>query len=211
MPRPVSTDRWTTLRSAVAPAWFWRRNRCFASSSTWLPLPGACLGRSSCSRLRGAGSTSGWPRNTPLHPASPSCAVATKGSTSGWPTIWSTGSCPWATLCWPEASWPRSWSSRQLPDCCRGARERHVDRGGELRVRPARIPAVHGPAQFREWAVPDVLLSGDHELIRRWRRAQALSRTLGRRPDLIDARGGLTGRGGPARRSRRPGPGGGGL
>jgi tRNA (guanine37-N1)-methyltransferase len=53
-------------------------------------------------------------------------------------------------------------------------------------------PQYTRPAEYRGWAVPDVLLSGDHERIRRWRRAQALSRTLDRRPDLIDARGGLT-------------------
>jgi tRNA (guanine37-N1)-methyltransferase len=37
-----------------------------------------------------------------------------------------------------------------------------------------------------------VLRSGDHGRIARWRRAQALARTLAQRPDLIDARGGLT-------------------
>ena len=39
--------------------------------------------------------------------------------------------------------------------------------------------------------VPEVLRSGDHARIARWRRAQALARTLERRPDLIEARGGL--------------------
>ena len=34
--------------------------------------------------------------------------------------------------------------------------------------------------------VPDVLLSGNHAEIRRWRRREALSRTLDRRPDLLD-------------------------
>jgi tRNA (guanine37-N1)-methyltransferase len=37
-------------------------------------------------------------------------------------------------------------------------------------------------------AVPDVLLSGDHEAIRRWRRKQALGRTWQRRPDLLKGR-----------------------
>jgi hypothetical protein len=40
--------------------------------------------------------------------------------------------------------------------------------------------------------VPEVLRSGDHARIARWRRAQALHRTLTARPDLIEARGGLT-------------------
>jgi tRNA (guanine37-N1)-methyltransferase len=35
--------------------------------------------------------------------------------------------------------------------------------------------------------VPEVLLSGHHEAIRRWRRAQRLQRTLERRPDLLKA------------------------
>jgi tRNA (guanine37-N1)-methyltransferase len=37
-------------------------------------------------------------------------------------------------------------------------------------------------------AVPEVLLSGDHEAIRRWRRKQALGRTWQRRPDLLENR-----------------------
>ncbi|MBV9934340.1 MAG: tRNA (guanosine(37)-N1)-methyltransferase TrmD [Actinobacteria bacterium] len=53
-------------------------------------------------------------------------------------------------------------------------------------------PQYTRPATFRDWAVPEVLLSGDHGRIARWRRAQALARTLQRRPDLIEARGGLT-------------------
>jgi tRNA (guanine37-N1)-methyltransferase len=40
--------------------------------------------------------------------------------------------------------------------------------------------------------VPDVLLSGDHARIARWRRAQAVARTRDRRPDLIERRGGLS-------------------
>jgi tRNA (guanine37-N1)-methyltransferase len=42
-------------------------------------------------------------------------------------------------------------------------------------------------------AVPEILRSGDHARIARWRRAQALHRTIERRPDLITVRGGLTG------------------
>jgi len=53
-------------------------------------------------------------------------------------------------------------------------------------------PQYTKPAQFREWAVPEILRSGDHGRIDRWRRAQALRRTLRQRPDLIEARGGLT-------------------
>lgn len=53
-------------------------------------------------------------------------------------------------------------------------------------------PHYTRPADFRGWRVPDVLRSGDHAGIARWRRAQSLVRTLRRRPDLIAARGGLT-------------------
>ncbi|MDQ1439053.1 MAG: tRNA (guanine37-N1)-methyltransferase [Acidimicrobiaceae bacterium] len=52
-------------------------------------------------------------------------------------------------------------------------------------------PQYTRPAEFRGWAVPEVLLSGHHANVARWRRAQALRRTLSRRPDLIEARGGL--------------------
>jgi len=48
------------------------------------------------------------------------------------------------------------------------------------------------PAEFRGWAVPEILRGGDHAKITRWRRAQALWRTLQQRPDIIEARGGLT-------------------
>jgi tRNA (guanine37-N1)-methyltransferase len=53
-------------------------------------------------------------------------------------------------------------------------------------------PQYTRPAEFRGWEVPDVLRSGDHAKIARWRLAQALHRTVRDRPDLIDARGGLT-------------------
>ncbi len=53
-------------------------------------------------------------------------------------------------------------------------------------------PQYTRPAEFRGWPVPDVLLSGDHARVARWRRAQSLARTVERRPDLIEARGGLT-------------------
>ena len=53
-------------------------------------------------------------------------------------------------------------------------------------------PHYTRPAEFRGWAVPEVLRSGDHRRIERWRRAQALAKTLRERPDLIDAAGGLS-------------------
>lgn len=53
-------------------------------------------------------------------------------------------------------------------------------------------PQYTRPADFRGWAVPEVLRSGDHQKVVRWRRAQALVRTIRRRPDLIEARGGVS-------------------
>lgn len=46
-------------------------------------------------------------------------------------------------------------------------------------------PHYTRPEEFDGQRVPDVLLSGDHERIRRWRLQQALGRTLERRPDLL--------------------------
>jgi tRNA (guanine37-N1)-methyltransferase len=53
-------------------------------------------------------------------------------------------------------------------------------------------PQYTKPAEYRGLAVPEVLRSGDHGRVARWRRAQALRRTLARRPDLIAGRGGLS-------------------
>ena len=53
-------------------------------------------------------------------------------------------------------------------------------------------PHYTRPAEFRGWRVPDVLLTGNHAQIENWRQAQALKRTIERRPDLIEARGGLS-------------------
>ncbi|MBI3813369.1 MAG: tRNA (guanosine(37)-N1)-methyltransferase TrmD [Nitrospinae bacterium] len=47
-------------------------------------------------------------------------------------------------------------------------------------------PHYTRPANFRGIKVPEVLLSGDHEKIRRWRRRESLKRTLDRRPDLLE-------------------------
>jgi tRNA (guanine37-N1)-methyltransferase len=48
-------------------------------------------------------------------------------------------------------------------------------------------PMYTKPATWRELEVPEVLRSGDHGKIARWRRDQALRRTAERRPDLIAA------------------------
>ncbi len=46
-------------------------------------------------------------------------------------------------------------------------------------------PHYTRPATFRGWEVPEVLLSGDHTRVARWRREQSLLRTLRRRPELL--------------------------
>jgi len=47
-------------------------------------------------------------------------------------------------------------------------------------------PHYTRPAEFRGWKTPEILLSGDHEKIRRWRRKTALEKTLRNRPDLLE-------------------------
>ena len=47
-------------------------------------------------------------------------------------------------------------------------------------------PHYTRPAEFRGMSVPEVLINGNHQDIRRWRREQALKKTLRKRPDLIE-------------------------
>lgn len=47
-------------------------------------------------------------------------------------------------------------------------------------------PHYTRPPEFRGWKAPDVLLSGDHAKIEKWRREQALLRTLNKRPDMLE-------------------------
>ncbi len=48
------------------------------------------------------------------------------------------------------------------------------------------FPLYTRPADFRGWKVPEVLLSGNHQEIARWRRSQSLLRTVERRPELLE-------------------------
>ena len=48
-------------------------------------------------------------------------------------------------------------------------------------------PHYTRPPEFRGWTVPEILLSGNHAAIARWRRKEALRRTRARRPDLLRA------------------------
>ena len=47
-------------------------------------------------------------------------------------------------------------------------------------------PHYTKPPEFRGWKVPDILVSGDHARIEKWRREQALMRTLKKRPDMLE-------------------------
>lgn len=53
-------------------------------------------------------------------------------------------------------------------------------------------PHYTRPWEFRGWEAPEVLRSGDHARVARWRRAQSLRLTIDRRPDLIERRDGLS-------------------
>ncbi len=67
----------------------------------------------------------------------------------------------------------------------RGSGQQRMRRGRELYYRPSRIPAIHAPARVCGCEVPEVLLNGNHALIDRWRREQALQITRERRPELL--------------------------
>jgi tRNA (guanine37-N1)-methyltransferase len=62
-----------------------------------------------------------------------------------------------------------------------------VPAGAPLEVRHGLLDCPHytRPAEFRDWKVPEVLLSGNHEQIRQWRRRRALEKTWRRRPELL--------------------------
>lgn len=51
---------------------------------------------------------------------------------------------------------------------------------------PLDYPQYTRPAEFRGWRVPEVLLSGNHEEIRRWRQQAALAKTARMRPELLE-------------------------
>ena len=60
---------------------------------------------------------------------------------------------------------------------------RHVSRGTSHGILDC--PHYTRPAEFRGWTVPEVLLGGNHEQIRRWRRKMALAKTFRNRPELL--------------------------
>ena len=73
-----------------------------------------------------------------------------------------------------------SFTANQAPDAEAGGADSTCGSGGLLDY-----PHYTRPADFRGMPVPEVLLNGNHEEIRRWRREQALKKTLRNRPDLL--------------------------
>lgn len=73
--------------------------------------------------------------------------------------------------------------SRLIPGVLGGKRSAQEDSFSDGLLE---YPQYTRPREFRGLKVPDVLLSGDHEKIRQWRKAESLKRTLLRRPDLLD-------------------------
>lgn len=72
---------------------------------------------------------------------------------------------------------------RLLPDVL-GNEESAVE--GSFSTGLLEHPHYTRPATYRNMSVPDVLLSGDHAKIAKWRKTQSLKRTLERRPDLLE-------------------------
>ena len=50
-------------------------------------------------------------------------------------------------------------------------------------------PHYTRPPEFRGWAVPEILLSGNHQAVDQWRRRESIRRTVERRPDLLPQAG----------------------
>jgi tRNA (guanine37-N1)-methyltransferase len=86
-----------------------------------------------------------------------------------------------------EASVAEDSFSRGLLDCPHYTRPAEITTGSAKASNFAKAPA-DGSAE-RVLRVPDVLLSGNHAQIRRWRKQQAVARTLERRPDLLVSAG----------------------
>jgi tRNA (guanine37-N1)-methyltransferase len=80
-----------------------------------------------------------------------------------------------------EASTRQESFSRDVDSEAPGAADSTCASGGLLDY-----PHYTRPADFRGMAVPEVLLNGDHQQIRKWRRQRALEKTLRNRPDLLD-------------------------
>jgi tRNA (guanine37-N1)-methyltransferase len=71
---------------------------------------------------------------------------------------------------------------RRLPGALGGEQSLDEESHGEGLLE---YPQYTRPSEFRGWPVPEILLSGHHEEVRKWRRRQSLLRTAQRRPELL--------------------------
>lgn len=78
--------------------------------------------------------------------------------------------------------------ARLLPGVLGDERSSRNESFGEDNEGILDCPQYTRPAEFRGWKVPDVLLGGNHEEIKRWRRAASREKTQRLRPDLIGGR-----------------------
>ena len=146
---------------------------------------------SSYPRRPGGRSARRWRHSSPPSHGCCSGAGGTRGSTAASSTrrepACGSSRSPWATT--SSVAKPPSWSSsrrgRLLPGVVGNAAslvdESHAASSGGL----LEAPVFTKPASWRGHDVPDVLLSGHHGAIVRWRRDQALRRTAANRPDLL--------------------------
>ena len=137
-------------------------------------------GRCSCCRRAGAVSTRRGRASSRPAPGSRCCAADTRASTSAWPTICCDGELSVgdfvlaggeaAALVVIEAV------ARLVPGVLGNDESTNVEEsfGDGL----LEYPQYTRPAEFRGWEVPEVLRCGDHGRVARWRRAQALRRTM---------------------------------
>ena len=75
---------------------------------------------------------------------------------------------------------------RLIPDVLGDEQSAHDDSFHEGLLE---APQYTRPGEFRDWKVPEILLSGNHAQIAAWRKEQARARTKANRPDLLDDRG----------------------
>ena len=184
---PTATAASTTRRSAGVPGMVMAPEPLFAAVEAADPVRPLLL----LSAERPALRPDGRARARRPAPASRWCAVATRASTSVSPTTCATASSRSATSCSPAARLPHSSSSRRWRRLVPGVMGNDDSAADESFTDGLlEYPQYTRPADFRGHAVPEVLRSGDHARIARWRRAQALRRTLERRPDLLDPAGG---------------------
>jgi tRNA (guanine37-N1)-methyltransferase len=78
--------------------------------------------------------------------------------------------------------------ARLLPGVLGDERSSRNESFGEDNEGMLDCPQYTRPAEFRGWRVPEVLLGGNHEEIKRWRRAASREKTERLRPDLTGGR-----------------------